>query len=97
MAIACSCAGGIQVADFVVRTPIAQKLLQRLRRVLGPDGSIPPIDPVHNLRGVTGEELARRHVQYSLLCLSGMGEYQEILTPFFQVRGAWRPYSTHIV
>lgn len=78
------------VADYMVRTPIPFVLLKRLHAApfafydndgddAGGGGGVPA-----SVKGVTGPELARRGVQYGLACLTAMGEYQEMLTPFFQ-------------
>ncbi len=74
------------VADYIVRSPVPTALLKRLHRAPqafdGAEGELPPF-----VQGLTAPEMARRNVLYGLSCMTAMGEYQEVLAPFFQEDG----------
>lgn len=76
------------VADYVVRTSVPTALLQHLHTAPqsfdgeGSQARLPAF-----LRGLSPQEMSRRAVLYRLSCLTAMGEYQEILAPFFQEKG----------
>ena len=79
------------VADYIVRTPVPTALLKRLHtapqsfdgdEAEAAQGPLPPF-----LQGLTPQEMTRRAVLYRLSCLTAMGEYQEVLAPFFQEEG----------
>lgn len=76
------------VADYIVRSPVPAALLKRLHTSpqffddADAQGPFPSF-----LQGLTPQEMSRRAVLYGLSCLTAMGEYQEVLAPFFQEDG----------